>query len=795
MAVQPQTPYIEHIANGTTTGFNLGFDCDDQDHLIVKVDDVEPSVGSWSLTGSAVVFGAAPTSGKKITIQRNTPFERKRDYQSYDNSFRPLAVNNDFDWIWKKLQELGVASRLTDTDIENLNIYVNSINDETRSRFLEDISSLKTNVNTMLDEAIANGAVSSKAILTIDTISDLDDVIKWDGRIIYIKDIGNMKYKINSDTWIYAGSNSASIFNRNGRNQENKNLDSASFKDYLLANELANLSTTDLSAKLISVASDTSISKLRLTKGIYLINAPVVFNRNFSWDFDTDAYLKFGKNGSIRFEGSATLIGKPTTNILNSSKKFGLVNTLKPHDLICIYNPADYSFSPYRAYYRAGEFAKVFGATATEVSLFGRTYDDYIATDVDIYKINPITIAFNRFNVLADNTGLANPVTFSFCENLNLQNYANIGSLNAGLSLDRCFNVSVPEAVATNNSALVGLNYGIAVGNSQNIRITGGNNNALRHCVSFGGGGGICSVPCREIVIKDAILKSGSTTGVGAGDFHGNIANSRYVNCTIDHATLGGITNDVIDCIINDRGIDGAALILSELGGGDWNIVNCTLVSNVDIDSSRGVLDITFGEDLRRDLNLNITDLKIKGKSASGYYPIKFTVGAAVSMTKKVTCIIDGLNCTLPNHGSFVHASTSNPAHANVIPNFTLIMRNISSTKKGVYYAHPIPTITSPLSRIELPTQRGSQLIAVPAGNTTGQASGEVITFDYFYPTMPVLTHSVGTDGVWQTDVTSNLKPVNSIASINTPTTARFALMSSAPLPEKTYRVSYEVGN
>ena len=112
MAVQPQTPYIEHIANGTTTGFNLGFDCDDQDHLIVLVDDVEPVVGSWSLTGGAVVFGAAPTSGNKITIQRNTPFERKRDYQSYDNSFRPPAVNNDFDHIWLKTQELGVADWL-----------------------------------------------------------------------------------------------------------------------------------------------------------------------------------------------------------------------------------------------------------------------------------------------------------------------------------------------------------------------------------------------------------------------------------------------------------------------------------------------------------------------------------------------------------------------------------------------------------------------------------------------------------------------------------------------------------
>ena len=157
MAVQPQTPYIEHIANGTTTGFNLGFDCDDQDHLIVLVDDVEPVVGSWSLTGGAVVFGAAPTSGRKITVQRNTPFERERDYQSYDNSFRPTVVNKDFDWIWLKLQELGVAdwilgSRITDLknyvdiqddvlqeNIDNLKGYVDLKDDELRAYLMEEI--------------------------------------------------------------------------------------------------------------------------------------------------------------------------------------------------------------------------------------------------------------------------------------------------------------------------------------------------------------------------------------------------------------------------------------------------------------------------------------------------------------------------------------------------------------------------------------------------------------------------------------------------------------------------------
>lgn len=123
MAVPEQTPYIEYTANGTTTSFALEFDCDNQDHLIVLVDDIEPVVGAWSLSNGAVVFNTAPENGKKITIQRNTPFNRTTDYQSYNNSFRPPAVNKDFDWIWWKLQELGVADML-------LKIYVDRLHGE-----------------------------------------------------------------------------------------------------------------------------------------------------------------------------------------------------------------------------------------------------------------------------------------------------------------------------------------------------------------------------------------------------------------------------------------------------------------------------------------------------------------------------------------------------------------------------------------------------------------------------------------------------------------------------------------
>lgn len=125
MAVSEQTPYKEYTANGSANSFALEFDCDNQDHLIVLVDDVEPVVGTWSLIGGAVVFGTAPINGKKITIQRNTPFRRGSDFQSYDNSFRPAPVNKGFDKIWWKIQELGVADWLLGLKLQKFRDDVN----------------------------------------------------------------------------------------------------------------------------------------------------------------------------------------------------------------------------------------------------------------------------------------------------------------------------------------------------------------------------------------------------------------------------------------------------------------------------------------------------------------------------------------------------------------------------------------------------------------------------------------------------------------------------------------------
>ena len=141
MAVPEQTPYKEYTANGITKIFPLEFDVLEQDHLIVLVNDLEPSVGSWSLDAlnDTVVFVIPPANGANIKIRRDTPMSRSTDYQTYNNSFRPEPVNKDLDNIWRKLQEMGVLNWMVDNNIKDLGDYVDSLNDETKAQFLAEI--------------------------------------------------------------------------------------------------------------------------------------------------------------------------------------------------------------------------------------------------------------------------------------------------------------------------------------------------------------------------------------------------------------------------------------------------------------------------------------------------------------------------------------------------------------------------------------------------------------------------------------------------------------------------------
>ena len=105
MAVPEQTPYKEYVGNGVTTNFALEFTCDSKQELKVFINDVEPELSTWSLASGSVSFTSAPALGSKIVLKRATKLERTTNYLSNNNSFRPEAINKDFDRVWYALQD------------------------------------------------------------------------------------------------------------------------------------------------------------------------------------------------------------------------------------------------------------------------------------------------------------------------------------------------------------------------------------------------------------------------------------------------------------------------------------------------------------------------------------------------------------------------------------------------------------------------------------------------------------------------------------------------------------------
>lgn len=237
MSVPVQTPSKEYIANGTTTAFPLEFNCDKAEYLIVTLNGEEAPVGSWTLANDTVTFNVAPVNGVVVNLQRNTPFQRTTNYQLYDNSFRPSAVNKDFDLIWWKLQELGyrdqviwlallkeIADRITgDTNLQN---QINTIDDwlenlqQNVNENTSDIAQLVTDLSkeiadriandealkemflAMMDEAINEGTINALAITHVDSLEALEAIANvWDGRTVYVKDLGHYEYDSDTTSW------------------------------------------------------------------------------------------------------------------------------------------------------------------------------------------------------------------------------------------------------------------------------------------------------------------------------------------------------------------------------------------------------------------------------------------------------------------------------------------------------------------------------------------------------------------------------------------------------------------
>lgn len=600
MAVPEQIPYREYTANGVAKVFPLEFDCKEQDHLIVLVNDVEPSHGSWSFDAIAdtVTFALPPLTGAIIKIQRDTPMSRSTDFQTYDNSLRPKPINDDFDIIWRKLQEMGVSDSLLKKfflkEIENQGLAVNQL-DELYNDFLQRLA----NVNTNKD---------------------------WDAAFI-----------------AYKGS-TQDIFNSN---QENLNLSITNYVNPKMWGAVGDGIADDSSAiescrnYMIANAAtfnDFSESKYRHTRNITFTapNQKLIFNGNCEFISDNNYITFTGTNEQIGHVASAAIKG---SKIITLSENV----SLSSNDLIAIHNSRTSSLSTHRDYYYDGEYKIVESVSSNIATLRSQLETSYPGgVDDKVWKINPISLTMMGVKFISNGLSALKIALARDCSgSFTVENLMNSAISQNALFLEKCFSCKFDSGryVKIGISG-TGTDYGVVTANSQDILFLGGYAYGGRHGCAMGGSSGDMAVPNRRVSYESMTIENNPSSLLHAADMHGNAIDCGYKNNNIlGRISLSGRNpSSINNKITSSSGDIRPPIGLSEIVGGRILSINDEVISSGLASLVMGWLSSNTILKVTEDVVINIQDIEFAGnENLIGIYAI-------FNMPTKNSVVIDGFN-------------------------------------------------------------------------------------------------------------------------------------------------------
>lgn len=227
---------------------------------------------------------------------------------------------------------------------------------------------------------------------------------------------------------------------------------------------------------------------------------------------------------------------------------------LKEEDYIVLYNPIDYSYSSYRAYYRQGEARKIRQIINGVFYLDSGLRDSYPAGTQVIYmetrtvrvsgqlEINyPLLSGEDEYN--AESNGLR----LSQLINSDISNLSVVVKQGArAIYMSRCISINGQNVNAEQslvNAPTLGLDYGLAITNCQDVNIDG-RFSSERHGCCVTGASSVGAIVNRNIHISGEVL----TTGRGvqnAADWHGNTEYCSYSGY-LQGINVGGQYNTIL---------------------------------------------------------------------------------------------------------------------------------------------------------------------------------------------------------------------------------------------------------
>lgn len=288
-----------------------------------------------------------------------------------------------------------------------------------------------------------------------------------------------------------------------------------------------------------------------------------------------DARASASAASAITWRGS---IGTPAALAVaapkgtNSLRAIGL--SVAAGDTIYIADTNAYSYSPFRSYYHAGEAAKVASNDGTNIVLVTATRGAY-ATTAKIWPVTPVSggISDLSYEVAADGLG----PRFQFAANSYIRDVAISGTTDSHIAIDCSVGVDIDgvriwDATGPN----IGLNYGVAIGYSEDVTVRNSTISTLRHAVTAGSARGVLGVDaipilCRSIrVAGNSYLASVEDTAV---DCHGNTEDMEVSgNIIRNGVSVAGNRIRVIDNPHIGNATNSAALVFGEQTGGDLTV-------------------------------------------------------------------------------------------------------------------------------------------------------------------------------------------------------------------------------
>jgi hypothetical protein len=291
---------------------------------------------------------------------------------------------------------------------------------------------------------------------------------------------------------------------------------------------------------------------------------------------------------------------------------FATAHGLAVGDVIMIYNPTDGSFNSARTVYRSGEFCTVAEVTSsTQVGLEGHLYDTYLAANVDVYKCSAFCSGrLQGFTVIAPGpgaNGVVRALDVTYGHKIELEDIAARNSDNTSMSISISYKVTGKslDCHQWSQSPGSGTQYGLSIGNSQELDLTG-SFVGWRHGITYGGGDDF-AIPCRAGNVHDFVAKSRSGA-IASADWHGNCEWCVYENGTLYGGGLNIAGNNNRITGIKAIGDDLMLIVGREILGCDHVVENVECYTRRD-DDTRAIINIGGNE-----LSMDDTNTRFGGR-------------------------------------------------------------------------------------------------------------------------------------------------------------------------------------